>query len=170
LHEKFGDFYPIPEGGTNDLAVRGTSEYGEKLLATSFDFLFLPVGTGGTMAGIVGAFANKRNVIGVSVLKDGQFLTTDVEGLVKKNFNASYGNWSVLTSYHHGGYAKVTEPLLAFLVEMQKTHNLPLDPVYTGKLLWAVREEVIKGRFSRGVTILALHTGGLQGASTLMTR
>jgi 1-aminocyclopropane-1-carboxylate deaminase/D-cysteine desulfhydrase-like pyridoxal-dependent ACC family enzyme len=129
------------------------------------------VGTGGTITGIIVGLDNAREIVGVSVLK-GDFLKKEVDQLLniysqgKKNSSPIYGNWSILTSYHHGGYAKVTPELMEFIHEMKQQHNLPLDPVYTGKLMWAVMEEVKKGSFRRGSTILVVHTGGLQGATT----
>jgi 1-aminocyclopropane-1-carboxylate deaminase len=163
LSEKFGRFYLIPEGGTNAFAVQGCEEWGRELLKTEFDHLILPIGTGGTMAGLIAGLEGKRKIAGISVLKGGEFLQADVCELLKKKSENIYGNWQVLTSYHHGGYAKVTEPLLAFTTEMWQRHRLPLDPVYTGKLLWAVVDMIKEGWFGRGSTILALHTGGLQG-------
>jgi 1-aminocyclopropane-1-carboxylate deaminase/D-cysteine desulfhydrase-like pyridoxal-dependent ACC family enzyme len=164
LHEQFGDFYLIPEGGTNDAAVKGTAEWGKKISALNFDFLCVPCGTGGTTSGLLGGLNGDRRLLSVSVLKEGLFLEKEINTLTQNNFQKIYGNWQLLTSYHHGGYAKVSEPLLAFIFEMRNRHNLPLDPVYSGKLLWAVMEEVRKGWFEKGTTILALHTGGLQGA------
>lgn len=161
LHHQFGRFYLIPEGGTNDAAVRGTAEWGRKMLSTGFDYLCVPIGTGGTTAGILGGLDGSRELVSVSVLKGGDFLKADVNELTKNNFNKVYGNWHLLTSYHHGGYAKVSEPLLSFILEMKNRHNLPLDAVYTGKLLWAVMEEVRSGWFKKGSTILAVHTGGV---------
>lgn len=166
LHTRFGDFYAIPEGGTNDLAVKGCAELGGLLGDIDFDHLFLPVGTGGTIAGIIGGLSDQKEIRGVSVLKDGSFLKEEVDTLLRKNFNTAYGKLTLLTSYHHGGYARVTEELAGFIAEMKEKHNLPLDPVYTGKLLWAVMQEIKKGSFRKGSTILALHTGGLQGAAT----
>ena len=169
LHDAFGDFYAIPEGGTNIFALKGCAEFGQSLLNIDFDYLCLATGTGGTMAGIIEGLAGKREVVGVSVLK-GDFLTQEIDMLLKtsaaykKNLSPVDGKWQVLTSYHHGGYAKVPDVLKNFIREMYQQHNLPLDPVYTGKLMWAVLEEVKKGFFRRGSTILALHTGGLQGA------
>jgi 1-aminocyclopropane-1-carboxylate deaminase len=170
MRKKFGDFYPLPEGGTNDLAVRGCAEFGRSLSAVEFDYLCLPVGTGGTMAGITGGLNDQKEVIGISVLKNGDFLRKEVGTLIENNFKEIYGKWTLLTSYHHGGYARVTKELVGFIKNMKEKHDLPLDPVYTGKLLWAVMEEVKKGMFRRGSTILALHTGGLQGASTLLNQ
>ncbi|RAW03552.1 1-aminocyclopropane-1-carboxylate deaminase/D-cysteine desulfhydrase [Pseudochryseolinea flava] len=161
LREQFGNFYLIPEGGTNDAAVRGTEEWGRKISRIDFDYLCLPIGTGGTTAGILAGLDGRKCVLSISVLKGGDFLKEEVDTLTKNNFQKVYGNWQLLTSYHHGGYAKTSEPLLSFITEMKNKHNLPLDVVYTGKLLWAVLEEVRLGRFERGSTILAVHTGGL---------
>lgn len=165
LQKKFGDFYLIPEGGTNILAVKGCAEFAtDHLSQHAFDYLCLPVGTGGTMAGIVTGFQGSKEILGISVLKKGDFLTSDILQLVQAFSGMFYGNWSVLTSYDHGGYAKVTKELLDFVSAMKDKYNLPLDHVYTGKLLWAVMKEAVRGRFTRGSTVLALHTGGLQGA------
>jgi 1-aminocyclopropane-1-carboxylate deaminase len=164
LQKEFGDFYTIPEGGTNALAVKGCAELAAALLEIDFDYLLLPVGTGGTMAGIVCGLNGLKEVIGIPVLKNGDFLYADIGKLIYGFSGLTYGNWSLLTSYHHGGYAKVTKELLDFVKAMKDRHNLPLDHVYTGKLMWAVMQEVDKGRFPRGATVLALHTGGLQGS------
>jgi 1-aminocyclopropane-1-carboxylate deaminase len=166
LRLQFGDFYLIPEGGTNELAIRGCTELAQSLSAIDFDYLCLPVGTGGTMTGLIQAIHTGPKVIGISVLK-GDFLRSEIENLLRsqKNNATVYGNWSLLTSYHHGGYARVTHELVEFMQTMRAEHDLPLDPVYTGKLLWAVMEEVNMGSFRRGSTILALHTGGLQNGT-----
>jgi 1-aminocyclopropane-1-carboxylate deaminase len=164
LKKRLGDFCLIPEGGTNELAIKGCSEFGSKLLSEhSFDHILLAAGTAGTLAGLICGFDGQKNVSGVSILKGGEFLNNTTSELVKKYSGKSYGNWSVLTSYHHGGYAKETEALTDFVRAMKDRHNLPLDTVYTGKLMWAVFKEIEERRFPRGSTVLALHTGGLQG-------
>lgn len=165
LREKFGDFYLIPEGGTNASAVKGCAEFASYLIQeVNFDYACLPVGTGGTIAGFIAGLKNTKEVIGISVLKNGEFLSKEITKLIH-NYNGDvYGNWTLLTSYHHGGYAKATKELLDFVSAMKERHNLPLDHVYTGKLFWAVMQEIEKGRFERGSTVLAIHTGGLQGA------
>ena len=115
------------------------------------------------MAGIIAGFGGQKEIIGVSVLKNGDFLTETISKLLQRIYPATYGNWRMLTSYDHGGYAKVTSSLLNFIDEMKAMHDLPLDEVYTGKLLWAVAEEARSGGFRRGSTVLVVHTGGLQG-------
>jgi 1-aminocyclopropane-1-carboxylate deaminase/D-cysteine desulfhydrase-like pyridoxal-dependent ACC family enzyme len=166
LHYRFGDFYLIPEGGTNSLAIKGCAEFAEQELSKiEFDHVLLPVGTGGTIAGLICGLPSEKNIMGISVLKDGEFLRQEIEKLILSYNSKNYANWSVLTSYHHGGYAKVTPGLLMFIKEMKEKHSLPLDPVYTGKLLWAVSKEIERGTFKEGSTVLVIHTGGLQGAT-----
>lgn len=125
----------------------------------------MPVGTGGTIAGIINGLNGKKNVVGIPVLKNGSFL----EGEIKPFLNHDFSNWSLLTEYHHGGYAKTTPALMTFIQQMGVTHQLPLDHVYTGKLLWAVIEEIKKGVFQKGSTLLAIHSGGLQGRNSKIT-
>jgi 1-aminocyclopropane-1-carboxylate deaminase len=169
LKERFGEFYLIPEGGTNQLAFKGCADFAKSELHHSdFDYLILPVGTGGTIAGIIAGLEGKKKIIGIPVLKNGEFLQNEIETLLKNFSGRDYGNWSLLTSYHHGGYAKVSEALKRFIVTMKVEHDLPLDPVYTGKLMWAVVKEIELGHFERGSTILVLHTGGLQGSVDIM--
>ena len=163
LQNKFGDFYLIAEGGTNELAVKGVAEFGTALInEVDFDYLCLPVGTGGTMAGIVKALAGRKKIVGFSVLKGGGFLSAEV----KKWTADSFSNWNIEQDYHFGGYAKTTNELIKFISEFEKQHQLPLDQVYTAKMMFGILDLIQKGYFKRGSTILALHTGGLQGRSS----
>jgi len=164
LSERFGDFYLIPEGGTNLLAVKGCAEFGKTQFDDiDFDHLLLPVGTGGTMAGLICAFEGKKNITGVSVLKGGEFLQAEIEKLVFDFSGKQYSSWKLINNYHQGGYAKSNKDLEQFISDMRENHNLPWDHVYTGKLMWAIMKEIELGNFPRGSTALALHTGGLQG-------
>lgn len=155
--------YLIPEGGTNLMAVKGCEEFGKTLLALEFDEVFLPVGTGGTISGMICAFSGMRRITGIPVLRNSGFLNDEIHNLVLRYSGKSFSNWRLLEQYHHGGYARTSPTLLWFMNEMENKHQLPLDHVYTGKLLWAVFEEVKKGTFSPGTKLLVIHTGGLQG-------
>ncbi len=160
LRDRFGDFYLIPEGGTNELAVKGVAEFGSSLInEIDFDYLCLPVGTGGTMAGLVQAFRGRKNILGFSVLKGGAFLNDEI----KKWTDHSFDNWKIIEDYHFGGYAKTTHELLKFMTEAEEQFQLPLDQVYTAKMLYGLFDMIKKGHFKAGATILILHTGGLQG-------
>lgn len=159
LHTRFGNFYLIPEGGTNALAVRGCAEYAkEKIAPLKCNYVCLPVGTGGTIAGLISGLTSATQIIGFPVLKNGSFL----EGEIKSHLSYSpFRNWHLQTDYHFGGYAKTTPALLDFIHEMKKS-NLPLDPVYTGKMIYGIFDLAQKGFFPSGSTVLAIHTGGLQ--------
>lgn len=162
LEEMFGNFYLIPEGGTNELAVKGCIEFGQILVnEIDFDYLCLPVGTGGTMAGIIQALRNSQTAIGFSVLKDGSFLEAEIRNwLGSKNVSAK---WRIETQYHFGGYAKTTPRLLAFMKTRLDEDEMPLDHVYTGKTLFGVYDLIARNEIRRGSTVLMVHTGGLQG-------
>lgn len=144
---QFPGVFVIPEGGTNGYAIEGCAEWGRKLLDTEFDRLYVPVGTGGTMTGLLKGIDGKREVIGVPVLK---------------NYDFGNGDWNLLKEYHHGGYAKTTAELLSFIEEIKLKYNLVLEPTYTGKLFFAVFDQIKKGLVKKGTTILVIHTGGLQ--------
>jgi 1-aminocyclopropane-1-carboxylate deaminase len=167
LKEEFGDFYLIPEGGSNALAVKSCAEFAHtKLSPIDFDYMCLPVGTGGTIAGIIAGLDGKKNVIGFSVLKNGHFQNEEVRKLLLEYSKKDFPNWSIQTDYHFGGYAKKTSELDQFIVQMKQEYNLDLDPIYTGKMVAGVIDLIGKKYFERGSTILVLHTGGLQSGLT----
>lgn len=153
----YGDFYLLPEGGTNDFAVKGCEEI---LIPedAQFDYICCAVGTGGTIAGLINASQAHQHVIGFSALK-GDFLKEDVAKLVVKN------NWHIETNYHFGGYAKVTKELIDFMNDFKTETNILLDPIYNGKMLFGVYDLMKSGYFSKNTSILAIHTGGQQAVS-----
>lgn len=158
LHKKFGDFYLIPEGGTNELAVKGCAEFARQLnQEVHFDYGCLPVGTGGTMAGVIEGLDESKRIVGFPVLKGAKFLEAEI-----KHFT-SRSNWELLYDYHAGGYAKTNSALIKFIREFEEKYGIPLDPVYTGKMMWGVFDLLQKGYFAPGSTVLVFHTGGLQG-------
>jgi 1-aminocyclopropane-1-carboxylate deaminase len=152
---KFGKHYLLPEGGTNALAIKGCEEILEESDA-DFDFICTCVGTGGTVAGIINSAKPHQKVLGFSALK-GNFLQEEIAKFVQNK------NWSLQTDYHYGGYAKVTPELIEFMNEFYLENNIPLDPVYTGKMMFGVIDLIEKKYFPDGSKILVIHTGGLQG-------
>lgn len=158
LRSSFGNFYLIPEGGTNALALTGAQELGDKLSREiDFNYLCLPVGTGGTLAGLAKALPDKT-VIGFSSLKGGDYLSDEVAQWV-----GSRSNWRIETDYHFGGYGKISEELRSFTLGFERQYDVPLDPVYTAKAMFGIFDLLKKGRFARKSKVLFLHTGGLQG-------
>jgi 1-aminocyclopropane-1-carboxylate deaminase len=155
LRKDFGDFYIIPEGGTNALAVKGC----EEILNSNdqkFDIICTCVGTGGTVSGLINASNASQTVLGFSALK-GDFLKSDIRKIVKKD------NWRLITDYHFGGYAKINRELIDFINQFKATTDIPLDPIYTGKMLFGLLDMIKNDNFVPGTNILVIHTGGIQG-------
>lgn len=164
LRERYGEFYLIPEGGTNTLAVKGCKEFGESISDIPFDMLYLPVGTGGTISGLIAGLKGKGKIFGIPVFKQGDFLREEIKNLLLLSKENDPGNWDLLTQYHHGGYAKTTPALISMMKELQLKNQLPLDQVYTAKMVWALLHEIENGSVRPGTSVLLLHTGGLQGS------
>lgn len=155
LKEEFGDFYTIPEGGTNALAIKGCREILTDTDA-QFDYVCCAVGTGGTIAGLINCLKPGQQVLGFPALK-GDFLQQDISKFATNN------QWELITDYHFGGYAKINAELVAFINRFKAQNHVPLDPVYTGKMLFGIFDLIEKNYFPKGAKILAIHTGGLQG-------
>jgi 1-aminocyclopropane-1-carboxylate deaminase/D-cysteine desulfhydrase-like pyridoxal-dependent ACC family enzyme len=169
LHQLFGDFYLVPEGGTNNLAVKGCAEIIEQI-KIDFDYIATACGTGGTISGLICGLEGKRNVIGIPVLKGAEFLNEDIACLTRAYADRNYTNWSLNLNYHFGGYAKITKELILFMNEFENTNDIKLDPIYTAKLLFGINSMILNGEFPRGSTIIVIHTGGLQGISGMQKR
>ena len=159
--KKFPNYFIISEGGTNLLAVRGCEEIVPNL---DFDIVCCACGTGGTIAGIINSLKPQQKAIGFPVLKGANFLRNDIQQYVNTS------NWELCLDYHFGGYAKVNKNLIDFMNTFKKTHHIPLDPVYTAKLFFGVFDLIAKDYFREGITILLIHTGGLQGIAGINQR
>ena len=155
LKNQFGKFYLIPEGGTNVLAIKGC----EEILIESdsqFDFVCCAVGTGGTISGIINSILPHQKVLGFPALK-GDFLKEEIRIFARKE------NWELITEYHFGGYGKVNPELIAFINHFYKENKIPLDPIYTGKMVFGIMDLIKKDYFPENSNILIVHTGGIQG-------
>ncbi len=158
-----GPAYVLPEGGTNELALRGCAELVPELSAQiSFDALCVACGTGGTLGGFLAALSPQQQAVGVAALKNGGFLQEDIKALKTAAGQTVTAPWSVQTQYHFGGYAKFSPELLTFIQQFQQRHGILLDPLYTGKLLYGVLDLLNQDYFAAGSTVVAVHTGGLQ--------
>ena len=155
LKDEFGDFYYVPEGGTNEFAVQGC----EEILTqddSQYDFICSAVGTGGTISGIINSSFPHQKVLGFSALK-GDFLNDEIRKFVQNE------NWELITDYHFGGYGKVNPALIAFVNQFYKENQIPLDPIYTGKMVFGVIDLISANYFPDDSKILLIHTGGIQG-------
>lgn len=161
LKEKFPNSFIIPEGGTNSLAIQGTSEILDEG-DSKFKYIILSIGTGGTFCGILKSLQSHQKALGISSLK-GSFINREVSDLIEKNQIRTEEEWTINSEYHFGGYAKYTQILIDFIWEFYESFGIALDPIYTGKMMYAVWDLIKKGHFPTGSKILAIHTGGIQG-------
>ncbi len=162
IYNKFGNIYLVPEGGTNLLAIKGAAEIVSDI-DIDFDYICSACGTGGTLAGIISGLNGEKNAIGFPVLKGAGFLNRNIYNLVKEFTGKTFGNWKLELDYHFGGYAKINRELIDFINEFEKLNGIPLDPVYTGKMMYGIYDLAKNNRFENGATVIAVHTGGLQG-------
>lgn len=174
LQIQFPNSFIVPEGGSNTLALRGMSEVIDELnQQLEFDSLLCPVGSGGTLAGLVLGDAEQHNIIGVGVLKQGadnqDYLKNEVKALLP-NRAKNYKNWHIENEMHRGGYAKFSVLDEKRILDFSNTTNIPFEPVYSGKMLLALLDLVEQGYFPAGHKIVMLHTGGLQGLGGLAER
>ena len=164
---EFGDFYLIPEGGSNAFAVKGCTEI-LKNINIDYDVICCACGTGGTIAGIIAAADSTKEIIGFPALKGGEFLKNDIQQLLADyqqlfDIKINSSKWSLITDYHFGGYAKTNTELIDFVNDFYQKQNIPLDLIYTGKMLYGILHLAKTSSKFNGKKIVAVHTGGLQG-------
>lgn len=154
LRKEFPNSILIPEGGTNKDAVDGV-----KMMLNDdtkdFDYLCTAVGTGGTIAGISKYCEGNQKVIGFKVVNDSSLEETILNLTSKRNF--------ILKDASFGGYGKISDENVCFINKFKKEYNIPLEPIYTGKMMQQIFEMIANNEFPEGSKILCFHTGGLQG-------
>lgn len=167
LKNEFGDFYLVPEGGSNAFAVKGCTEIKNNIL-NHFDVIACACGTGGTISGIIASLDHSKTIIGFPALKGGEFLMKDIQQLLNDyttifNQLIKNNNWSLNTDYHFGGYGKISNELVEFINDFKQKHHIPLDLIYTGKMLFGIYHIAKTTEQLNGKKIVVVHTGGLQG-------
>ncbi|MCJ8164717.1 pyridoxal-phosphate dependent enzyme [Pontibacter sp. E15-1] len=162
LSEQYSKPYIIPEGGTNNLAVQGCTEIIQDI-NQDYDYICCAAGTGGTAAGIIAGLKGEKQVLVFPALKGGDFLQKEIQELIYTYCGQEFSNGHLITDYHFGGYAKIKPELMAFMQAFQEQHHIPLEPIYTGKMLFGLFDLIRQGYFPKGSHIVAIHTGGLQG-------
>ena len=155
LKIEFPDYYIIPEGGTNDLAIKGCEEILNENTST-FDYICSAIGTGGTISGLINSTTENQTVLGFPALKNIDF----EEEICKLT---TYNNFKIINEYHFGGYGKINDELVSFINQYKTLTSIPLDPIYTGKMMFGIMDLIENDFFESETKILAVHTGGLQG-------
>ncbi len=170
LRQQFANYFIVPEGGSNTLALEGVGDVINELnQQAEFDTLITPVGSGGTLAGLVQADNNQHQLLGIAVLKQQGYLTDSVNALLGEQAS-KFSNWQILNQFHRGGYAKFSAVDVQRLLTFKQQVNIPFEPVYSGKMILALLDLIESGYFPAGHRIMLLHTGGLQGLAGLCER
>jgi 1-aminocyclopropane-1-carboxylate deaminase len=152
-----GDFW-LPEGGAQVWALQGVGEISAEI-TRSFDVWCVPCGTGTTLAGLAKAAPSAVSMLGFATFPHSASLDKEIQFLLE----GSVFTGMINRDYHFGGFACCPPELLAFIDAFTAKTGIPLEPVYTGKMLFGLYDLIQKGYFKRGWRIMALHTGGLQG-------
>lgn len=159
LSVHYPNSYLLPEGGSNIEAIQGCAEI--TAVHSAFDTVICACGTGTTLSGIISSLKPHQNAIGIPVLKNANFLNIAIQQQLN-SINCNNTNWKLELNYHLGGYAKYHEGLIAFIQDFYTQTEIQLDPLYTGKMLFALYDLIAKKSISN-CSVLAIHTGGLQG-------
>ncbi len=173
LRKEYDDIYCVPEGGANTEGVKGCMDIvfeTQQQLPVQPNYWCVPCGTGTTFTGIRQAAANNQKCLGFSALKIDNWdndlkKIQNADGTSRGNREGvfNWANGEIISNYHFGGYTKWQPELIHFINDFKGKYNIPLDPIYTGKMMYGIFDLVKKGYFERGSTIVAVHTGGLQG-------
>ncbi|MEO6671976.1 MAG: pyridoxal-phosphate dependent enzyme [Ginsengibacter sp.] len=164
LQLKFGDHILIPEGGFSEEGVKGATEIYKHIAGKSYTHICCSVGTATTLAGLLQAADPSQQIVGFSALKNLHYqerLTRLLKTSLKENYR-------VIKNYDFGGYAKKSNDLIGFMNTFYEDHHIPLDFVYTGKMMYGVTDLIKQNYFPEKSRIVCIHTGGLQGNSSLM--
>jgi 1-aminocyclopropane-1-carboxylate deaminase len=168
LQQRFAPCLVIPEGGANGDGVRGCMAIAGLLddhgLAATRHTYVLAVGTGTTLAGLAASLPTSSEVVGISALKGARDLEERVAQALLASGSASPPcKWEILHEFHCGGFARASEELRAFIRAFEAVHGIPLEPVYTGKALFAIYQLLKRGSWRADKPVVMIHTGGLQG-------
>jgi 1-aminocyclopropane-1-carboxylate deaminase len=163
LTKKYDDHTLIPEGGFSFKGVPGAKLICNYFNQQNFTHVCCAVGTATTFAGLIDGSNNETENIGFSVLKN----LHDIEERLTRLGVSSSKKYSVIHDYHFGGYAKKNNELISFMNSFYDNNKIPLDFVYTGKMMFGVYDLIEKKYFPEGSNILCIHTGGLQGNNSL---
>ncbi len=160
--EQYPHLHPVPEGGGGLAGALGCAVLVEQAQAqlsqlgwADYDAWWLAAGTGTTLAGLVLAEAGRRTVYGALAVPDDHGVAQNVSAMVHNGYE--------LIDASRDGFAKVDPLLLDFIERTEQASGVPLEPLYTGKALLALKQQIETGRFAPGNHLIFIHTGGLQG-------
>jgi len=154
----------IPEGGYHPLGAAGASIIMNQLHKNNYSHICTAVGTATTLAGLLQNVNPTEKIIAVPVIKKMNDLESRITYLSQ---HKQIPTPVVFDHYHVGGYAKKNDALLDFMNNFYKNFSIQTDFIYTGKMLYALYDQIKNNYFKEGSSIACLHTGGIQGNLSL---
>lgn len=164
LRTQFNDSFIIPEGGNNELGILGARAIAA-YIPEETTLVATAIGTGTTFCGIRQALTQHINMLGLPVMKGGDYLRTELAAHIPE-----HNNWQLNSNYHWGGFARHKPELLSFMNDFYDRHHIPLDFVYTAKMMQGVLDMIEKKELPEDSHIICIHTGGLQGNSSIKNK
>jgi 1-aminocyclopropane-1-carboxylate deaminase len=166
LARDFNEPFIIPEGGANVYGREGAGEIG-KFIAPDYTHVCISVGTGTSFIGIRNSLPTTQTMLGFAPMKGGSYLKAYIANLLDKS---QHNNWLLFDEWHYGGFGKWTEELVRFMNDFYSQNHVPLDVVYTAKMMSGVKDLIEQDFFPPSANILCIHTGGLQGNASVQDR
>lgn len=159
LASQFDNIYIIPEGGANEWGRKGAGLI-SKFIKPGYSHVVLSVGSGTTICGVRNKTDVSQHVLGFAPMRGGQYLSE----YVGQHLDASHNlNWRIFDDWHFGGFGKRNDDLVNFMNDFYQQNNIPLDIIYTSKMMYGLKSMIADNYFAKDARILAIHSGGLQG-------
>jgi 1-aminocyclopropane-1-carboxylate deaminase len=159
LVSEYSDPFIIPEGGANSLGREGAGDM-SRFISSDYTHVCISIGTGTSFIGLRNRLETTQTMLGFAPMKGGSYLKSYVSEFIEKD---QHNNWLIFDDWHFGGFGKWSEELIEFMNAFYEQNNMPLDVVYTSKMMAGVKELISQDFFAPSARILCIHTGGLQG-------
>jgi len=163
LQATYGPAYMIPEGGANEAGRLGAGDM-TALIPAGYTHICLPVGTGTSLIGLRNTISADVSILGFAPFKNGEYLRDEITSYID---TAANSNWNLYTQWHFGGFGKWDTTLIEFMNEFYMQNNIPLDILYNAKMMYGLKVMLSNDVFGPDARILCVHTGGLQGNSSI---
>lgn len=161
LQEKYPEYYIVPEGGANEWGRVGAAEIAN-YIPPKYTHICISVGTSTTLAGIAAKLPEEKRLYGYAPMKGGGYIQEEVKSILPAN-----NNIQIFDEWHFGGFGKWNNELVTFMNDFYESNYIPLDMVYTAKMMYGIKQQLNSGFFPKESSILCIHTGGLQGNESI---
>jgi len=162
----FDEIFIIPEGGANEWGRAGAGLI-ERFIDDSYTHVAVSVGTATTLIGLRNKLGLHQRLLGFAPMKQGAYLN----GYITEHLaDGKTSNWQLRDDWHFGGFGKWNDELVSFINNFYRINHIPLDIVYTSKMMYGIEQMLIKDLFVKEDRLLCIHTGGLQGNTKVQSK